>query len=290
MTVSPYASDAKISEALTAIGAELIGVTEQQLLQQILVAAATASGGGGSAVTSVNGQTGAVVLTKSSIGLDQVDNTSDANKPVSTATQTALNLKLNLAGGLMTNAICMPDQTGVAIGDMRSKGFVFGTSAAASATGIGGFANGLLFYSYSTLAAYLTSAELGLASTLTLGWGSSSAIAGKDTLLGRASAATLQMGKDHATVATAQCLKAHNVTTGTGGSLEIAGGTGSAGRGAVKLNGGGRVAYVDPPSGYDFSGSDSVSLGSLNSWQSQVNASISAITSALINHGLMAAS
>lgn len=44
MTVSPYASEAKISEALTAIGAELIGQTEQQLLQQILVAAATASG------------------------------------------------------------------------------------------------------------------------------------------------------------------------------------------------------------------------------------------------------
>lgn len=44
MTVSPYASHAKVSEALTAIGAELIGVTEQQLLQQILVAAATAGG------------------------------------------------------------------------------------------------------------------------------------------------------------------------------------------------------------------------------------------------------
>ena len=32
-------------------------------------------------------------LTKSSVGLDNVDNTSDANKPISTATQTALNLK-----------------------------------------------------------------------------------------------------------------------------------------------------------------------------------------------------
>jgi hypothetical protein len=46
-------------------------------------------------VNSVNGQTGTVVLTKSDIGLGNVDNTSDANKPVSTATQTALNLKIN---------------------------------------------------------------------------------------------------------------------------------------------------------------------------------------------------
>lgn len=34
-------------------------------------------------------------LNKAAVGLDQVDNTSDANKPVSNATQTALNLKAN---------------------------------------------------------------------------------------------------------------------------------------------------------------------------------------------------
>jgi hypothetical protein len=44
-------------------------------------------------VSSVNGQIGSVVLTKSDIGLSNVDNTSDVNKPVSTAQQTALNLK-----------------------------------------------------------------------------------------------------------------------------------------------------------------------------------------------------
>jgi hypothetical protein len=36
-------------------------------------------------------------ITKSMVGLGNVDNTSDANKPVSTATQTALNLKVNTA-------------------------------------------------------------------------------------------------------------------------------------------------------------------------------------------------
>lgn len=41
--------------------------------------------GGGGAVDSVNGRTGAVVLTKTDVGLTNADNTSDANKPVSTA-------------------------------------------------------------------------------------------------------------------------------------------------------------------------------------------------------------
>lgn len=52
------------------------------------------------AVTSVNGQTGAVVLGKADIGLGNVDNTSDADKPISTATQTALNGKLTATSNL----------------------------------------------------------------------------------------------------------------------------------------------------------------------------------------------
>ena len=46
-----------------------------------------------SAVVSVNGQQGVVVLNKNDVGLSNVDNTSDVNKPISSATQTALNLK-----------------------------------------------------------------------------------------------------------------------------------------------------------------------------------------------------
>ena len=44
-------------------------------------------------VNSVNGMTGEVVLDKGDLGLENVDNTSDVNKPISTATQTALNGK-----------------------------------------------------------------------------------------------------------------------------------------------------------------------------------------------------
>lgn len=43
--------------------------------------------------------TAVAALTKSSVGLANVDNTSDANKPVSTATQSALDTKLALSGG-----------------------------------------------------------------------------------------------------------------------------------------------------------------------------------------------
>ncbi len=47
------------------------------------------------AVTSVNGYTGVVVLDQNDIGLGNVDDTSDLDKPISTATQTALNGKFN---------------------------------------------------------------------------------------------------------------------------------------------------------------------------------------------------
>ena len=57
---------------------------------------------GGGVVTGVKGDAettyrlGQVNITKANIGLGNVDNTSDANKPISTATQTALDLKADL--------------------------------------------------------------------------------------------------------------------------------------------------------------------------------------------------
>lgn len=46
-------------------------------------------------------------VSASMIGLSNVDNTSDSDKPVSTAAQTALNSKLDLAGGTMTGKITL---------------------------------------------------------------------------------------------------------------------------------------------------------------------------------------
>ncbi|HEY9351618.1 MAG TPA: hypothetical protein VIP28_00145, partial [Nocardioides sp.] len=58
--------------------------------------------GGVAGVSSVNGRIGIVTLSKADVGLTNADNTSDANKPVSTATQTALNLKANSASPALT--------------------------------------------------------------------------------------------------------------------------------------------------------------------------------------------
>jgi len=99
-------------------------------------------GSGGGAVDSVNGQTGVVVLdaadvgadasgsaasalasandytdteisalTKSDVGLGNVDNTSDANKPVSTAQQTALDAKENSIAAGTTSQYWRGDKT-----------------------------------------------------------------------------------------------------------------------------------------------------------------------------------
>jgi hypothetical protein len=48
-----------------------------------------------------------LILVKGDVGLGNVDNTSDANKPVSTAQQTALNLKANLASPTFTGTVTM---------------------------------------------------------------------------------------------------------------------------------------------------------------------------------------
>lgn len=47
-------------------------------------------------------------ITKSMVGLSNVDNTTDAGKPVSTATQTALNLKAPLASPTFTGTVTLP--------------------------------------------------------------------------------------------------------------------------------------------------------------------------------------
>ena len=63
-------------------------------------------------------------VTKSQVGLGNVDNTSDTAKPVSTATQTALNGKLNLSGGTMTGEIVLSSSTPSSANVAASKGYV----------------------------------------------------------------------------------------------------------------------------------------------------------------------
>jgi hypothetical protein len=66
-------------------------------------------------VVSVAGKVGAVTLDKADVGLSNVDNTSDLNKPISTATQTALDLKVNnsqLDTAATANSVAQRDATG----------------------------------------------------------------------------------------------------------------------------------------------------------------------------------
>ena len=64
-------------------------------------------------VESVNGKSGRVVLDKEDIGLANVDNTSDADKPISTATQSALDGKVDKVSGkgLSTNDYTTAEKT-----------------------------------------------------------------------------------------------------------------------------------------------------------------------------------
>jgi hypothetical protein len=72
--------------------------------------------------------TTATGITATMVGLGNVDNTSDANKPVSTATQTALDAKLALAGGTMTGALTL---SGAPTSDLHAvtKQYVDGLAA-----------------------------------------------------------------------------------------------------------------------------------------------------------------
>jgi hypothetical protein len=50
-------------------------------------------------------------LDKNAVGLSNVENTSDLNKPISTATQSALNLKANLASPTFTGQLILPNNS-----------------------------------------------------------------------------------------------------------------------------------------------------------------------------------
>lgn len=76
----------------------------------------TLPGGGGGAVDSVFGRIGVVVAqsgdyTKAQVGLSNVDNTSDANKPISTLTQAALDTKeaTGTAASAVAAHVALPD-------------------------------------------------------------------------------------------------------------------------------------------------------------------------------------
>lgn len=71
--------------------------------------------GGSETVLTVNGQVGDVVLGKADVGLANVDNTSDLNKPISTATQTALDDKSDVGHTHVANDISNASTVGKSV-------------------------------------------------------------------------------------------------------------------------------------------------------------------------------
>ena len=67
-------------------------------------------------------------ITKSMVGLANVDNTSDLNKPISTATQTALDAKASLSGATFTGSVEI-DQNLVVDGNLTVNGTTFNASS-----------------------------------------------------------------------------------------------------------------------------------------------------------------
>ena len=70
------------------------------------------------AVDSVAGKTGVVTLVKADVGLSNVDNTTDIGKPISTATQTALDLKAPLASPTFTGTVSGVTKAMVGLGNV----------------------------------------------------------------------------------------------------------------------------------------------------------------------------
>lgn len=97
------------------------------------------------AVLSVAGRTGVVTLSKTDVGLANVDNTSDASKPISTATQTALNAK----------AATSHTHTAAQVSDASTVGrsVLTATDAAAARTAIGAGTSSLALGSTASTAA-----------------------------------------------------------------------------------------------------------------------------------------
>ena len=113
------------------------------------------------AVDSVAGKTGVVTLVKGDVGLGNVDNTSDANKPVSTAQQTSLDLKANAASpsttGTLTHSgnIILSGSGNRITGDFSNATVanraMFQSSTVNGNTTIGVLPNGTGQYSYARL-------------------------------------------------------------------------------------------------------------------------------------------
>ena len=128
------------AEVLSDIGAQASG-SYQPLDSDLTTIAAIDSTQSGGAISTIGAgwiyRTWAqikslLVLVKADVGLGNVDNTSDANKPVSTAQQTALDLKANIASPTFTGTVGGITKSMVGLGNVDNTSNA--TERAATAT------------------------------------------------------------------------------------------------------------------------------------------------------------
>lgn len=154
----------------------------------------------------------------------------------------ALAAKLDKAGGTMTGVLSLAEGTNAApsvnFGDAGTGFYKYATN------NIGVTCNGTMRWYwnqdgslYNNGAALIMNSSYAVMPTLYLRTNGLCLLMGAsdDVRIERAAAASLQLGSNHATTPTAQTIKAHNVTTGTGAALILCGGTGSVAGGSVKL-------------------------------------------------------
>jgi len=89
-------------------------------------------------VTKVAGRTGVIVLTKTDVGLGNVDNTTDLAKPISTATQTTLDLKAPLASPAFTGTVTGITSSMVGLGNVDNTSDINKPVSSATATALAG--------------------------------------------------------------------------------------------------------------------------------------------------------
>lgn len=174
----------------------------------------------GGAVTSVAGKTGAVTLTKADVGLGNVDNTSDAAKPLSSAATTALAAKAPLASPAFTGAPTAPTATsGTSTTQLATTAFV-----ANAVAGLGG--GTVTSVNGQSGAVTLDAADVGAKdATYVPAW---SEITSKP--------AVIAAGADAATARSAIGAGTSNLAIGTTSSTAMAGNTTVTGLGGIASN------------------------------------------------------
>jgi len=129
-----YYTDARVDARLTGIIADNSTVSDKTWSStKINTSIAAAVGAIVHPVTSVAGRTGDVVLAKGDVGLSSVDNTADLDKPVSTATATAIG---NVQADVNTNTTAIGNNT-TAIGTNATNIATNTTDIGTNATNIG---------------------------------------------------------------------------------------------------------------------------------------------------------